>query len=26
VQPMYEEFVKKNGGKEFIDLVLSQRR
>jgi tripartite ATP-independent transporter DctP family solute receptor len=25
IQPMYEEFVKKNGGKEFFDLVRSAR-
>lgn len=25
VRPMYDEYVKKNGGKEFIDLVLSLR-
>lgn len=25
VRPMYDEYVTKNGGKEFIDLVISLR-
>jgi TRAP-type C4-dicarboxylate transport system substrate-binding protein len=25
VRPMYDEFITKNGGKEFIDLVISLR-